>query len=65
VVRFVHSDYKGAATADEFAQFFPAARDIAVEGMSLRSIFLSIAKAGRIHDASVVSSPGRAKGEKE
>ena len=65
VVRFVHSDYKGAAASEEFSRFFPSARDISVDAMSLRSIFLSIAKSGRIHDASAASVLGKAKGGKE
>lgn len=51
VVRFVHSDYEDAATSAELAAHFPGARNIAIDGMSLRSIFLSIAKSGRVQDA--------------
>jgi len=65
VVRFVHSDYKDAAASAEFATYFPSTRDIAVDAMSLRSIFLSIAKSGRIHDASAASVLSQAKGGKE
>lgn len=50
VVRFVHSDYNGEATSAELTLFFPSARDIAVDAMSLRSIFLSVAKSGRVRD---------------
>jgi ABC-2 type transport system ATP-binding protein len=47
VIRFVHSDYKGQATASELAQRFPGARDISFDAMPLRSIFLAIAKSAR------------------
>jgi ABC-2 type transport system ATP-binding protein len=47
VVRFVHSSYNGTATRSELAAYFPGARDIAVVPMSLRAIFLCIAKSGR------------------
>src|SRR5205814_7678836 len=47
VVRFVHSSYNGTATKSELAAYFPGARDIAVAPMSLRAIFLCIAKSGR------------------
>jgi ABC-2 type transport system ATP-binding protein len=47
VVRFVHSDYHEEAAASELARVFPAARDIALEAMPLRQIFLAIAKQGR------------------
>jgi ABC-2 type transport system ATP-binding protein len=48
VVRFVHSRYVEAAAARELAGFFPSARDIAIDPMPLRQIFLAIAKAGRM-----------------
>jgi ABC-2 type transport system ATP-binding protein len=47
VLRFVHSNYSQAAAAAELAQFVPDARDVRAEAMSLRQIFLAIAKSGR------------------
>jgi ABC-2 type transport system ATP-binding protein len=47
VLRFVHSQYRGAASERELRERFPAAREIATEAMPLRSIFLAVAKAGR------------------
>ncbi|UWZ82744.1 ABC transporter ATP-binding protein [Occallatibacter riparius] len=47
VLRFVHSRYEPAAAQQELAAMFPGARDIAVEPMSLRAIFLAVAKSGR------------------
>jgi ABC-2 type transport system ATP-binding protein len=47
VLRFVHSRYDSATARDELAAQFPDARDIAIEPMSLRAIFLAVAKAGR------------------
>jgi ABC-2 type transport system ATP-binding protein len=47
VIRFVDSNYQGDATARELAAMFPAARDISQTSMSLRAIFLAIAKSGR------------------
>jgi ABC-2 type transport system ATP-binding protein len=47
VLRFVHSEYKGDATARELAEIFASARDISAEPMPLRAIFLAIAKSGR------------------
>jgi ABC-2 type transport system ATP-binding protein len=52
VLRFVHSDYDEKATARQVAERFPSARDISYDPMSLRSIFLAIAKAGRNHSSS-------------
>jgi ABC-2 type transport system ATP-binding protein len=49
VVRFVHSDCQGDATARELAARFPKARDISMTPMSLRAIFLAVAKSGRSH----------------
>jgi ABC-2 type transport system ATP-binding protein len=48
VIRFVDSDFRGPATSHELAQVFPAARDISLEPMPLRSIFLAVAKSGRL-----------------
>ncbi|HEV2462326.1 MAG TPA: ABC transporter ATP-binding protein [Acidobacteriaceae bacterium] len=47
VLRFVHSNYHEDESAAELAGFFPAARDIRVDAMSLREIFLAIAKSNR------------------
>jgi ABC-2 type transport system ATP-binding protein len=46
VVRFVHS-HANDQSAAEIAQYFPTARDISLDPMPLRSIFLAVAKAGR------------------
>jgi ABC-2 type transport system ATP-binding protein len=54
VVRFVHSNYSEQATAAEIGLVFPSARDIALEPMMLRSIFLAVAKSSR---NSVSSAP--------
>jgi ABC-2 type transport system ATP-binding protein len=47
VLRFVHSHYSEQASQREIAERFPAARDISYDPMSLRAIFLAIAKTGR------------------
>ena len=47
VVRFVHSGYNGQAAAREVTAIFSSARDISFDAMSLRSIFLAIAKSNR------------------
>jgi ABC-2 type transport system ATP-binding protein len=47
VLRFVHSAYEPQAAQAELATLFPGARDVAIEPMSLRAIFLAVAKAGR------------------
>ncbi len=47
VLRFVDSDFREGRSAHELAERFPLARDIAFEPMSLREIFLAIAKSGR------------------
>ena len=44
VVSFVHSNYQEETAPRELSAAFPAASDIAAEPMSLRSIFLAIAK---------------------
>jgi ABC-2 type transport system ATP-binding protein len=59
VVRFVHSEYRGDATAREIAAIFPTARDISTEPMSLRSIFLAIAKSSRSHNRAPHIPTGR------
>jgi ABC-2 type transport system ATP-binding protein len=48
VIRFIHSDYRDERTTIELAQIFPTARDISFNPMSLRSIFLSVARSGRM-----------------
>jgi ABC-2 type transport system ATP-binding protein len=53
VVRFVHSEFQ-PDTAQELAGRFPSARDISINPMPLRSIFLAIARSGR---ATVKTSP--------
>jgi ABC-2 type transport system ATP-binding protein len=52
VLRFVHSSFKEQESQRELAERFPSARDICFDSMSLRSIFLAIAKSGRSHSAS-------------
>jgi ABC-2 type transport system ATP-binding protein len=52
VLRFVHSDFKDQATALELARRFPSARDISFDPMSLRAIFLAVAKSNRNRAAS-------------
>jgi ABC-2 type transport system ATP-binding protein len=52
VIRFVHSDYTGQPSDLELAAIFPSATDIAIDPMPLRSIFLAIAKSGRVHNQS-------------
>ena len=47
VVRFVHNSYKQHTSESEIAEFFPAARDITFDPMSLRRIFLASAKSNR------------------
>jgi ABC-2 type transport system ATP-binding protein len=47
VIRFVDSNFRGQETAQELAEIFPSAGDIAMEPMPLRSIFLALAKTGR------------------
>ena len=47
VIRFIDSDYRGERTATELAEMFPTARDISLSPMSLRSIFLSVARSSR------------------
>ncbi len=47
VIRFVDSDYKGETARRELAERFPGARDIAFDAMTLRAIFLAVAKSNR------------------
>jgi len=48
VARFIHSEYQGEASEREVAAVFPGSRDVVAEAMPLRSIFLAVAKSGRI-----------------
>jgi ABC-2 type transport system ATP-binding protein len=59
VVRFIHSDCHGEATARDLAERFPSARDISMSPMSLRAIFLAVAKSGRSHNESSVDPAHR------
>ncbi len=47
VIRFVHSNYSEQAANTEIGAVFPSARDIALDPMTLRSIFLAVAKSSR------------------
>lgn len=47
VVRFVHSGYNEQSSRREVAERFPSARDICFDPISLRAIFLAIAKSNR------------------
>jgi ABC-2 type transport system ATP-binding protein len=47
VLRFVHSDFKEGSSQRELAERIPSARDMAFEPMSLREIFLAIARSAR------------------
>ena len=47
VVRFVHSSCRGEQTAADLRQMFPDAKDIEMEPMPLRAIFLAVARARR------------------
>jgi ABC-2 type transport system ATP-binding protein len=47
VLHFVHSEFKEGNSQRELAERIPSARDIAFEPMSLREIFLAIARSGR------------------
>jgi ABC-2 type transport system ATP-binding protein len=53
VLRFVHSDFKEEGSPRELAERFPTARDIGFEPMSLRQIFLAIAKSERDSQISI------------
>jgi ABC-2 type transport system ATP-binding protein len=44
VIRFTHAEAANGAAATELAQIFPYARDITLTPMTLRSIFLAIAR---------------------
>jgi ABC-2 type transport system ATP-binding protein len=56
VLRFVHSRYEPDMTQEELAAVFSGARDIAVEPMSLRAIFLAVAKSGRSQTSPVAGA---------
>ncbi len=47
VIRFIDTDFEAARTESQVRGIFPDVRDIAGNGMPLRSIFVSLAKAGR------------------
>lgn len=47
MVRFVHSDFKEHTSMAELAALFPSARDSRADAMTLREIFLAIAKSSR------------------
>ena len=47
VVRFVHTQYEGAATERQVAEAFPSALSIVYDPMPLRAIFLAVAKSQR------------------
>jgi ABC-2 type transport system ATP-binding protein len=47
VLRFVHSAYEGEASERELRELLPAARHIEAQPMSLREIFLAMAKSRR------------------
>lgn len=47
VVKFVHSACRGKQTEAELQQAFPAAKEIELEPMPLRAIFLAVARSGR------------------
>lgn len=47
VVRFVHRDWRGSQSVTGVQTVFPGARDVTAEPMTLRSIFLAIARAER------------------
>jgi ABC-2 type transport system ATP-binding protein len=58
VLHFIHSEYRGEATARELEAIFASARDISAEPMPLRSIFLAIAKSGRAHTPEAAAGKG-------
>ena len=47
VIRFVVTDYAENKTAEQISSMFPGCRDLSVQPMSLRSIFISLAKSRR------------------
>jgi ABC-2 type transport system ATP-binding protein len=52
VIRFTHSEATNGAAATELARVFPNARDITLTPMTLRSIFLAIAKSSSTYSSS-------------
>lgn len=56
VIHFVHSDYRPNETEKQLRELFPSARDFSLQPMPLRSIFLAIAKSGRIQSPAVVET---------
>jgi len=51
VIRFTHTEAANGAAATELAHIFPNARDITLTPMTLRSIFLTIAKSSARHSS--------------
>ena len=60
VVKFVHSGCRGEQTAAELRQLFPGAKDVEMEPMPLRSIFLAVARARRGQRAAAVQERSQA-----
>jgi ABC-2 type transport system ATP-binding protein len=56
VVRFVDSSYDQAASSAAITAGFHSVRDVVFDPMSLRSIFLAIAKSSRVQDESLAAS---------
>jgi ABC-2 type transport system ATP-binding protein len=52
VIRFTHTEAANGAAATELARVFPDARDITLTPMTLRSIFLAIAKSSSTYSSS-------------
>jgi ABC-2 type transport system ATP-binding protein len=48
VIRFIETRYEEQPTANEIQQLFPHARDVTVNPMTLRSIFVALAKNNRM-----------------
>jgi ABC-2 type transport system ATP-binding protein len=55
VVRFVHSGFAGDPTERALREVFPSARDLSLDPIPLRAIFLAIAKSQRTHTQSAAS----------
>jgi ABC-2 type transport system ATP-binding protein len=60
IVKFVHSGCRGQQTAEELRQVFPGAKEIEMEPMPLRAIFLAVARAGRGQRAAAVQGRSQA-----
>lgn len=58
VIHFIHSAFQ-PETPHELDARFPAARDISISPMPLRSIFLAVARSGRATQPSPESAPDR------